>query len=175
MKKLFLIMALGITGVTCSAQIEKVVLKPANRSDISNTIILDSIKRVLPAPVSQILSVVNGRAWNVDITPVSGESEVTRYYVYLKGKDGRQTLVFNKDGNLVHAKQVIKNVDVPEPIEKALKTRYRGWAVLGNEERHIADNRKTSADYKVILKKGMIKKAVLFDPDGDIKIALPAV
>lgn len=171
-------MALGVTSVACSAQVEKAVLTPAKSKQTSNAVTLDSVKKVLPDPIANSLHVLAGaneHAWNVNFTPASENVDLTHYYVYLKGKNGKQTLVYDKNGNLLQVKQVMKNVEVPEPVKRTLNTKFNRWTLIANEERHIFGDEKTSSDYKVILKKGFIKKAVLLDPEGDIKISFPSV
>lgn len=178
MKKLFLVMALGVLSLACSAQVEKVVLTPAKNTEVSSETVLDSVKKVLPHPISSTLNAIassDTRPWNVYFTPASDEIEPMFYHVYLRGKAGRQTLIYDKDGNLVQVKQVLKNTEVPETIQKTLSKKYSGWRVLENQERHISANDKATTDYKVILKKGIIKKSVILEPDGDVKTALPVV
>ncbi len=179
MKKLFLIIALGVLSFTCSAQVEKLVLTPAKKAETSSGVIIDSIKKVLPEPISNTLAAVTlnrgGHAWNVYLTPASEESDPMFYYVYLKGKTGKQTLVYDKNGNLLRVKQVLRNTDMPDPVKKTLTTKYKDWTLVENEERRIANSEKATSDYKVILKKGILKKAVVFDPSGEIKLALPTV
>lgn len=169
-------MALGVLSLTCSAQVEKVVLVPAKQKKVTG-FTLDSISKALPVPISQTLSTLSndGRVWNIDFKPASSEINTSFYNVYLKGKNGKQTLTYDKDGNLLQVKQVLKNTEVPEPVKKTLNTKYNGWALVGNEERHIHDSDKATLDYKIILKKGILKKAVLVDPEGDVKLALPTV
>ncbi len=180
MKKLFLIIALGVLSLTCSAQVEKLVLKPAKSSEVSNSFVLDSIKRALPGPIGQALSVLasdnSGKAWSVSFSPASSESfQPTYYQVFLKSNDGKKTMVYDKDGNLVRVRQVLKNTEVPERVINTLNTRYKDWTLIDKEERHVNSTDKISIDYKVILKKGILKKAVLLDPDGDVKLAIPMV
>lgn len=178
MKKLFLIMALGVLGLTCSAQIEQVVLTPVKKGEAPQ-VLLDSIKKSFPNSISQTLSTITassyGKAWNVYISPASAEITPLYYHVYLKGKNGNQTLIYDKDGNLLKVKQVIKNTEIPEPVKNTLNTKYTDWTLVGNEERITTAKEKSGVEYKVILKKGVLKKAVFIDPEGNVKVALPKV
>jgi hypothetical protein len=178
MKKLFLIMALGVLSLTCSAQIEEVVLTPVKNGEAPQ-VLLDSIKRAFPNTISQTISTITansyGKAWNVYISPASEEITPLYYYVFLKGKNGNQTLIYDKEGHLLKVKQVLKNIDVPEPVKNTLNTKYAGWAIVGDEERITNANGKSGIEYKVILKKHGIKKAVFIGPEGDVKVAVPKV
>jgi hypothetical protein len=179
MKKLFLIMALGVISFSCSAQVEKLVLKPAKSSVVSNSFELDSIKRVLPGPIGRTLSVVTAhqdvKAWDLSVNPASDSFQPTYYQVFLKSRDGKKTMVYDKDGNLLRVRQVLKNADVPERVINTLNTRYKDWTLVDKEERQVNSLQKMDVDYKVILKKGLFKKAVLLDPNGEVKLAIPTV
>lgn len=178
MKKLFLIMALGILSLTCSAQIEKVVLKPVKKGEAPQ-VLIDSIQKAFPNSVSKTLSTITansyGKAWNVYISPASEKTTPLYYEVYLKGVNGYQTLIYDEKGNLLKVKQVLKNADIPEPVKSTLNTKYSGWNVIGKEERITNANQISGVEYKVKLKKGVLKKAVFIDPEGNVKIALPSV
>ncbi len=178
MKKLFLIIALGVISVTSSAQITEVVLTPVKNGEAPQAL-LDSIKKAFPHPVSQTLSTITaatyGEAWNVSINPASAELNPLYYHVYMRGKNGIQTLIYDKQGNLLKVKQVIKNSEIPDKVKNTLKTKYAGWSTVGNEERITNANGRIGIEYKVILKKGIIKKAVFIGQEGDVKVALPAL
>lgn len=171
-------MALGVVSLTCSAQIEKMVLTPAKTVKTSE-VTIDSVSKLLPTPVTRTLTSLTAperSAWNINVIPGDQNLDVLQYYVHLKAKDGsKQTMVYDKDGNLLQVKQVIKNTDVPEPVRNTVNTKFRDWTLVGNEERHYTTNEKAKTDYKVILKKGILKKAVLLDPNGEVKVALPIV
>jgi hypothetical protein len=177
MKKLLLIMELLVLCLTCRAQIEKVVLTPVKKGE-EPQVVLDSIKKAFPDPISRTLSILPaktyGKEWNVEISEASAEMTPEYYEVYIKGEKGNYTAVYDKSGNLLKVKQVIKNTELPEKIKTILDTKYAGWKIVGNEER-FTNAKKAIVQYKVILKKGLISKAVFFDSEGNIKLAMPAI
>ncbi|SKB63688.1 hypothetical protein [Daejeonella lutea] len=177
MKKLIFIMALSVAAFTCSAQIAKVALRPADKGTAPQ-VVLDSIKKAFPEPISQTLTSITaahyGKQWNVEISPASEQEQPYYYQVAIKNEDGRYLAIYDKNGNLLKVRQVLKNTPLPEEVSRTLSTKYQGWSVLDKEER-ISSGKKFSNDYKVLLKKGILKKAVYFDEGGNIKRVLPAV
>lgn len=171
-------MALGVVSLTCNAQIERVVLTPAKTVKPCE-VTIDSVSKLLPTPVARTLTSVTvpeRSAWNINLIPSDQNLDVLQYYVHLKGKDGsKQTMVYDKDGKLLQVKQVIKNSNVPEQIKGIVNTKFKDWNLVENEVRYYTTNNKAKTDYKVILKKGILKKVVLIDPNGEIKVALPTV
>lgn len=177
MKKLILIMALSIAALSSSAQISKVALRPAEKGTAPQ-VVLDSIKKAFPAPISQTLTSITatryGQLWDVEVSPASEMESPYYYQVAIKNPDGRYLAIYDKDGNLLKVKQVLKNTPLPEPVNRTLSTKYEGWSLLDKEER-ITTGKKFSNDYKVLLKKGIIKKAVFLDHEGNVKLSVPVV
>lgn len=179
MKKLFLIMALSVAAFTGSAQeVVKVALKPTDNSKTPQ-VVLDSIKKSFPHPISQTLSKIAaksyGKQWDVEISPSSEEQDPLYYEVNILNNDGRYKAVYDKNGNLLRIKQTFKNPSLPETVNQTLQSRYKGWSLVDKEERIDNNGKKAETEYKVLLKKGIIKKAVYLDESGKVKMALPTV
>jgi hypothetical protein len=178
MKKLILIMALNVAALASSAQIAKVALKPTNNSKTPQ-VVLDSIKKAFPEPISQTLSTITaqnyGKQWDVEISPASEEESPLYYQVFIHNKTGRYTAIYDKNGNLLKMKQTLKNISLPEAVNQTIQSKYNGWSLLDKEERIENNGKKASTEYKVLLKKGLIKKAVYFDDNGKVKLSLPTV
>lgn len=177
MKKLILIMALNVAALACSAQIAKVALRPAEKG-AAPQVVLDSIKKAFPEPISQTLTSITaahyGKQWDVEISPASQEASPYYYEVSIKNQKGTYLAIYDKDGNLLRVKQTLKNATLPEGVNRTLSSKYNGWSLLDKEER-ITNGKKFTTDYKVLLKKGLLKKAVYLDYEGKVKRALPAV
>jgi hypothetical protein len=177
MKKLLLIMELCVLCLTCRAQVKEVILTPVKKGE-EPQIVLDSIKKQFPDPISRTLSILPavtyGKEWNVYISKDSEEATPEYYEVDIKGNKGNYTAVYDKSGNLLKVKQVIKDADLPEKVRNTINTKYSGWKIVGNEER-FTNAKKAILEYKIALKKGVIRKSVFIDPEGNIKLALPLV
>ncbi len=178
MKNLILIMALNVAALTSSAQIAKVALKPTDKA-ATPQVVLDSIKKAFPQPISQTLSKITaqnyGKEWDVEISPASAEESPLYYEVFIHNKSGRYTAIYNKDGNLLKMKQIFKDAALPEPVNQTLQAKYSDWKLLSKEERVSNDGKRAFLEYKVLLKKGPIKKAVYFDESGKVKFGVPTV
>ncbi|MDB5012675.1 MAG: hypothetical protein JWQ25_877 [Daejeonella sp.] len=188
MKTLRVIMVLLVLCVTSKAQIvSKVVLKPTEvkntkavdttvKNEDQSKIVIDSIKKKFPEPVVNVLTKIPaktyGKEWNVYISEES-EAETPDYYeVEIKAANGYQTAVYDGSGNLLKLKQIIKNADLPEAVRNTITTKYKDWKVIGDEER-ISNAAKFNVNYKVKLKKGILRKTVFISPEGEIKNEFP--
>ena len=182
-------MMLLVLSVTSRAQvISQVIIKPKpfKNTEISKTVsseksdgsltVLESIKKEFPDPVVRTLTTIPaeeyGREWNVYISKESAEETPDYYEVVIRTNNGMRTAVYDRSGNLLRVKQVIKNVDLPETIRESLHKKYKGWQIIGEEER-ITNAKKHVLDYKVKLKKGLLRKTVFIAPDGTIARELP--
>ncbi|MES2872413.1 MAG: hypothetical protein V4708_01735 [Bacteroidota bacterium] len=178
MKKLILIMALNVAAIASSAQIAKVALKPADKA-ATPQVVLDSIKKAFPKPISQTLSAITaqnyGKEWEVEISPASAEESPLYYQLLIHNKSGRYTAVYDRNGNLLKLKQIFKNASLPEQVSHTLQTKYSDWKVLDKEERISNDGKNAYTEYKVMLKKGPIKKAVYLNETGKVKFGVPSV
>lgn len=178
MKKLILILAMTLESIVSTAQIAKVALKPTENPKTPQ-VVLDSIAKAFPAPISQTLSTITaqnyGKQWDVEITPASEKESPLYYQVYIHNKSGRYTAIYDKNGNILRLKQILKDVSLPEPVGETLKSKYQGWSLVDKKERIINGGKSASTEYKVLLKKGFAKKAVYFDESGKVKRVLPAV
>lgn len=178
MKKLILIMALSLATLASSAQIAKVALKPSEKGHTPQ-VVLDSIKKAFPQPISQTLSTITaqnyGKEWEVDISPASAEESPLYYQVFIHNKTGRYTAIYNKDGNLLKMKQIFMNPTLPEEVNKTLQSKYGDWKLVKTEERLSNDGHRAYTEYKVLLKKGPVKKAVYLDETGRVKFGIPTV
>ncbi|MDB5119399.1 MAG: hypothetical protein JWN56_617 [Sphingobacteriales bacterium] len=188
MKTLRVIMVLLVLCVTSKAQvISKVVVKPnasksakaANttvKSEDETKMVIDSIKKEFPEPVVNLLTAIPaktyGKEWNVYISKESEEETPSYYEVEIKAANGYQTAVYDKAGNLLRVKQIIKNAELPEAVKNTINTKYNDWQVIGDEER-ISNAAKFTVDYKIKLKKGILRKTVFINPKGEIKNEFP--
>ncbi|MDO8994368.1 MAG: hypothetical protein Q7U83_14970, partial [Daejeonella sp.] len=130
-------------------------------------------------PISQTLTKITsrtyGKQWNVEISPASEQQDPLYYEVNITNNEGRYKAIYNSKGNLMRIKQVLKKDSLPEPVNEAIQSRYNGWSLVDKEERIENNGRRVETEYKVLLKKGMIKKAVYLDESGKVKLALPTV
>ncbi|MES3018679.1 MAG: hypothetical protein V4721_12905 [Bacteroidota bacterium] len=177
MKKLILVMALNVAALACSAQIAKVALKPADKG-VAPQVVLDSVKKAFPAPITHTLTSITaaqyGKQWNVEISPASAQETPTYYEVSIRNQDGSYLAIYDKEGNLLRVRQTLKNAQLPEAVHRTINTKFNGWSMVDKEERILA-GKKFTTDYKVLLKKGLLKKAVYLDAEGNVKRALPTV
>ena len=178
MKKLILTMALNVATLSGSAQVVKVALKPTENGN-TPTVVLDSIKKSFPEPISQTLTKITaqnyGKQWNVEISPASEQQDPLYYEVDIINTEGRYKAIYNSKGNLMRLKQTLKKDFLPDPVNQTIQARYNGWSLVDKEERIDNNGRRVDTEYKVLLKKGIIKKAVYLDESGKVKLALPAV
>ena len=176
MKKLAVFMMLLVLSFTSRAQVaQEVVFKPVKPGEEPKAV-LDSIKKEFPDPVIRTFSLLPGKTygeqWNVHRSRIEVVNNPDYYEVDIKTPKGYQTQVYDKDGNLLRVKQVIKDVDLPEVVQNAIATEFPGWTILEEQER-ISSAEKYTLEYKVKLKKGLLRKTVFVDPAGNIEKELP--
>jgi len=178
-----------VLAVTSRAQVISQVIikpKPLKNTEVSRTIpsensdgslaVLESIKTEFPEPIVRTLTTIPakeyGKEWNVYISKESEEKMPDYYEVVIRTKEGMRTAVYDRSGNLLRVKQVIKNVDLPSSVKETLNEKYKGWQIIDEEER-ITNAKKSVMEYKVKLKKGLLRKTVFIAPDGTVEKEFP--
>ncbi|MDJ1500323.1 hypothetical protein [Xanthocytophaga agilis] len=178
MKKLiFCILSLItlLSGLPSIAQNEEQVTLRVVKKNQEPKAVLDAIKKDFPTAISRSLSFLPekdfGQQWTVESNKAISTVDINYYQVEVKTKDAIQTAVYDKSGNLLRIRKVIKNGKLPDQVRSTV-SKFDGWQMIGNEEQ-ITDDKQYTIFYKIRLKKGISRKTLFLDPTGQIKKDLP--
>lgn len=121
-----------------------------------DTVVWYSVPAVIEEPV-----------WEVDLIEDDFLPKKTNHYsAMVKGKDYKRYVVYDVEGNIVRMKETADGVELPVSIKTKLAKDYKGWKVVGDEERIIV-GRTNAVYFKVKLQKGNEKQIVYFDLVGN--------
>jgi hypothetical protein len=91
------------------------------------------------------------------------------YTISLTGKGRELIATYNRDGKLIGEREILKDVALPRPIQKAIGKDFPAYAVTGDHvmmTAHKGDHQKVM--YKVHLAKGNEKVHAIFDANGNL-------
>ncbi len=91
----------------------------------------------------------------------------TLYTVTIKGKNVKGEAVYDKEGKLLHFKEVIKDTALPANVRNAVVTKYPGYTFIKDLET-IKEGKSNFIHYKVVIEKGKEKMALAVDASGKI-------
>jgi hypothetical protein len=91
----------------------------------------------------------------------------THYSVRVRGENFKGTSTYDKDGQLLFAREVKKNTTLPKATRNQLYAQYKDWSILRNRE-IVNLNGKKPQHYTIIMAKGNERKKVLIDNQGII-------
>jgi hypothetical protein len=92
--------------------------------------------------------------------------QLNYYTVFLDGKGVNGQAVYDKDGNLLVFKAVIKDHALPGIVSKQILQKYPGWKIATDQEILKYGNVAYKHIYKVTITKGGMNKKLHFDQDG---------
>ena len=89
------------------------------------------------------------------------------YEVHLSGRNMIYDAVYTPTGELLHSREVLKDVALPAAVSKALSDHFANW--IENRDREVIRNgKKEITHYIVFLKKGRREQRVVFNPQGEV-------
>ncbi|GAB3853854.1 hypothetical protein GCM10028822_23120 [Hymenobacter terrigena] len=119
--------------------------------------------------VSTIPGTLYGQEWSInEEKPAAGQANATYYQVNASSKGMAYTAVYDKNGNLLSSRKVLKNTALPIDAAKNVATQFPGWLIVGDQEKLTVHNQHDKVAYRVIIKKGQEEKKVFLDGDGHI-------
>lgn len=96
----------------------------------------------------------------------NGSSNINYYVVSAQGDKITCEAYYDREGNLIHSKTVMKDVALPSPMLEALSTDYSDWTITQDYIviRDFDENKMYSG---VTVTKGMESKTLYFDSNGE--------
>lgn len=91
----------------------------------------------------------------------------TFYTVRFKGPKAKGEAMYDKDGKLIHSKEMIKGAMLPVAVSKSLLEKYPGYRIEDDQET-IKKGKDTLVHYRVILAKDKVRTAVAVGADGTV-------
>ena len=137
------------------------------------TVIMASVEKDFPERTMEEIALIPGKAytdeWAVtEETKTAAQNFIPDYYtVSLGGKNTHGEAVYNRDGELLHYKEVIKNELLPRAIRTKISEEYPGYAELATQE-VVRDGKQHTDYYKVRIRKGKDKETLYFNEDGKL-------
>lgn len=92
-------------------------------------------------------------------------NENNYYQVELNDDNMRGYAVYDKDGKLMHSREVLTDTRLPRAIDLAITKKYLGWKVIGGHEIIKTPNQENQT-YSVEIEKGNEKRKLIMDKDG---------
>jgi hypothetical protein len=152
---------------SASAQSAAVRIKAAEAEIPTN--VIESFKRdfngsegeewaILPAKLVGEEYVVTG------YNDLNGEKP-SYYSVKIKGSNVHREALYDTNGKLLRMKEVIKDTALPAEVRKAIIRENPGYAIVKDNE-IIKEGKSNVTFYRVIIRKGNLKKLITTDPHG---------
>ena len=86
------------------------------------------------------------------------------YRVVFKSNKGSIELTYDKNGKVVHSKEVFKNVNMPYQLKKYIMSKYPNHRIVGNKYKLYSKNGKvTRSSYNLVVQNGEERKHLQFD------------
>ena len=114
--------------------------------------------------VSTIPGTIYSEEWSIkDEMPLTSSANMTYYQVRANSKGLNYTAVYDKEGNLLSSRQVLKNTQLPVEAAKNVVSQFPDWQIVGNREKLTLHNDNNKVFYRVDIKKGKEMKKVFLD------------
>lgn len=119
-----------------------------------------NLKQIVKLPTS-----VYKNDWEIDeLNPPEGGEEY--YTLSLRGDDVDLEALYDRNGNLIRANEVAKNVALPEAVNQYIYNNYKGYQIKKDKVKRLIEPNKISAEWEVLIAGKEGKKRVFFDTDG---------
>jgi hypothetical protein len=172
MKKLSIMaIALFIVGGVL-AQGAKVTTKKIAKKAVPNAVIT-SIETDYPDAVVEEFYAVPIKVYETQYkTTTSNTLEegdaINHYRVLVKAKNVTKYMTFDKDGNFLQSREVIKDGKLPENVNAAIYKKYANWTIDATKEVVKTDIKGSDMLYRVGISNNGSKKRVLFINDKGV-------
>ena len=135
--------------------------------------VMSALEKDFPSSIVQDVSTMPGslygQEWSVtEEKPVSNPVDLTYYQVRASSKGMAYTAVYDKNGNLVSSRKIMKNTPLPIDAAKNVASQFPDWQMVGDREKITIHNQHNKVAYRVEIKKGMEEKKVFLDGSGHI-------
>jgi hypothetical protein len=176
MKILHIAFALLATGAlyTPQAKAQEETLLKAERikEDKLPPEVLAAYKKKFPSAnlrdIVKLPTKVYKKDWEIDERQSpSGDEEF--YKLYLSGDNVQLEALYDRDGNLIRASEVAKNVALPTNTMQYIVKNYKGYLVKKDKVRRLIEPNSINAEWEVTVAKGKDSKRLLFGSDGEFK------
>ena len=130
--------------------------------------VMSALEKDFPGSIVQDVSTISGstygRDWSVtEKKPMSTPSGVNYYQVNATSKGSKYSAVYDKDGNLLSSRHVLKDTALPIDAAKNVVSQFPDWQIVGNREKLTLHDQHNKVFYRVDIKKGSEMKKVFLD------------
>lgn len=122
-----------------------------------------NLKDIVKLPVK-----VYKKDWEIDeLNQPTGDEEY--YSLYLSGDNINLEALYDRQGNLIRANEVAKNVALPTKAMQYIVKNYKGYLVTKDKVKRLIEPNKIEAEWEATIKKGNDTKRLLFATDGTFR------
>ncbi|RPD39761.1 hypothetical protein [Chitinophaga barathri] len=176
MKILQIAFALLVSGAFFTPQVkaqEETLLKAERiKADKLPPEVLDAYKKKFPnANLKDIVKLptkVYKKDWEIEESQQpTGDEEY--YNLFLSGDNIQLEALYDRNGNLIRANEVAKNVALPTNTMQYIVKNYKGYLVKKDKVKRLIEPNSINAEWEVTIAKGKDSKRLLFGTDGEFK------
>ena len=118
--------------------------------------------------IAKLPTQVYKKDWEIEESQQpSGDDEF--YNLYLSGDDFQLEALYDRNGNLIRAHEVAKNVALPTNTMQYIVKNYKGYTVKKDKVRRLIEPNAINAEWEVTIAKGKDSKRLLFGSKGEFK------
>ncbi|MBC9929479.1 hypothetical protein [Chitinophaga qingshengii] len=165
-----LLMLLTLPALSVGAQDEETILKAERikKGDLPPEILEAYQKRFPNASLNQIMKIPTGlykRDWEIEER--NKPSLQDEYYTLtLTGDKLDIEALYDRNGNLIRARERAINVKLPENIGMYLADHYPGYHIVKDKVHRLISPKKIQAEWEVMVVKDNDFRRLFFDKDG---------
>ncbi|MBL0742721.1 hypothetical protein [Chryseolinea lacunae] len=171
MKNLILIFACMAAGLAAQAQsnTETFLLTRVKKGE-EPTAVMTAIKQDFPKAIVGDLNILPaklyGERWSVNLDDHLNGATPDFYMVNMKEAGEQYKAVYDKNGNLVSSKTVLKKADLPEEVSAAIHQKYPDWSIVNDREKITTHQGAVREVFHVEIHKNKQHRNLFVNPDG---------
>lgn len=168
----FALLAAGAFITPALAQDETLLKAERIKEDKLPPEVIDAYKKKYPSAnlkdIVKLPTKVYKKDWEIEeLQQPTGDEEY--YQLFLSGDNIQLEALYDRNGNLIRAHEVAKNVALPTKTMQYIVKNYKGYTVKKDKVKRLIEPNAIDAEWEVTIAKGKDSKRLLFGTDGEFK------